>query len=242
MSEATKMGMNRTGIATAPKESKATIEFAKNRAPSSHGDIKTEASLLTEYVRETTVAGKVPPPASIKGAVTTAVQKMSGKKPEALIDKIGERLAFERGGVRLYDALLAKCRGEESVAVPGFSMETATQFRNEELEHFHLLADCLKEIGADPTSMTPCANVVAVEASGLMQVMNEPRMTVSQSLNAILTAELADHDGWELLIQLTEKAGMKKAAERFEEAKRQEDRHLTTVREWCKRAAMEEVS
>ena len=37
----------------------------------------------------------------------TALNKLVGVSPEVLIDKLGERLAFERTGTRLYDALRA---------------------------------------------------------------------------------------------------------------------------------------
>ena len=44
----------------------------------------------------------------IRDRLKTALNKLTGVSPEMLIDKLGERLAFERTGVRLYEALLAK--------------------------------------------------------------------------------------------------------------------------------------
>ena len=60
---------------------------------------------------------------------------------------------------------------------------------------------------ADPTAMTPCANTAGVASMGIMQVITDPRTTVPQCLSAILTAELADNAGWELLIQLANEMG-----------------------------------
>lgn len=50
----------------------------------------------------------VPIPGSTKGMVITGHSKLVGQSPEVLIDKLGERLAFECGGTRLYEALIAK--------------------------------------------------------------------------------------------------------------------------------------
>src|SRR5690606_32315938 len=137
-----------------------------------------------------------------------------------LLDKIGERIAFERGGTRLYDALLVKAQaalaagaelptaaealaanGEDVASLQGAPTESALQtlerIRNEELEHFHLLCEAMKQLGGDPTAMTPCADAVATASAGLMQVVTDPRTTLAQSLNAMLTAELTDNAGWE---------------------------------------------
>jgi hypothetical protein len=66
----------------------------------------------------------------VKGVAKTGMQKLTGKKPEVLIDKLGARLAFERTGTRLYDALLGKClvRRDE---VKGLPIELLREFRDE---------------------------------------------------------------------------------------------------------------
>jgi hypothetical protein len=40
--------------------------------------------------------------------VRAAAKAMKGEKPTLLLDKLGERLAFERSGTRLYEALVSK--------------------------------------------------------------------------------------------------------------------------------------
>ena len=54
--------------------------------------------------------GTVPLPGTVKGMAKTSVQKVMGRHPEVLIDALGDRLAFERTGTRLYDAFLGKAR------------------------------------------------------------------------------------------------------------------------------------
>lgn len=240
MKNSTDMGMNRTGIAMSPKASTETIEFAQKQPPSSQGDIRVETGVLTDYVRISEPPGKMPPPAGVKGAAAALMKKMTGKKPEAFIDKLGERLAFERGGVRLYDAVLAKCRGA-TVNIPGFDTQKLLEIRNEELQHFHMLTECIESIGADPTVMTPCADVVGVEAFGLMQVVNDPRISVVQSLSALLTAELTDNAGWENLIDLAGEMHMDDMVPRFQSALREEEEHLSVIKRLVKESGMMQV-
>jgi hypothetical protein len=44
----------------------------------------------------------------VKDVVKTGMTAMKGESPTQLIDRLGARLAFERSGVRLYEALLSK--------------------------------------------------------------------------------------------------------------------------------------
>ena len=201
MKQPTDSGTNRNGIDMSPIDINEVLRGVKESRPSSGGDESTLASYRSTYLQEAEPIGTVPPPGTLKGAVKTGIQKLTGKKPEIFLDKLGARLAFERTGTRLYDALLGKClvRGNE---VHGLPVELLHQFRDEEAQHFALVWDAMKALGADPTAMTPDADVNAVASSGLMQVLTEPRTSVTQSLHAIHIAELADHDGWVLLIKV----------------------------------------
>jgi hypothetical protein len=80
--------------------------------------------------------------------------------------------------------------------------------------------------------VTPSADVAGVEASGIIQVLTDPRTTLTQCLGALLTAELADNDGWKILIAMAEAAGQDELAQRFTGALAEEDHHLASVRAW----------
>lgn len=67
---------------------------------------------------------------------------------------------------------------------------------------------------------------------GIMQVLNDPRTTLAQCLNAMMTAELTDNAGWELLISLTQDAGESDLAQAFEGALIEEARHLDVIKTW----------
>lgn len=227
----TDMGMNRTGAGTAPARTADAAEGAReatgNRAP----DSSAIADFRTMLSEKAPPVGSMPPPASVKGAVKTATEALKGNKANVFLDKLGERLAFERNGVRLYDALLVKV----SVAKKSegtLTYEDLKHIRDEELEHMFTVKEAIEELGADPTVMTPCADLAGVQGMGLVQVLTDPRTTLTQCLDAILTAELADNDGWKMLIAMAEALGKTDLAERFTRCLSEEDEHLMNVRRW----------
>lgn len=234
MEKTKKLGMNKTGIDMAPIESKQMIqgteELTRPRLPA--GDSSAVAKNRIRMIKESDYpVGSVPVPGTIKGALKTGVQMLQGNDAKVLIDKLGERLAFERGGVRLYDALISKyeASANQSELPP---LERILEIRNEELRHFHLVADVMRQLGADPTAQTPSADIIGVASMGVQKVATEPRIGFSDTLCAILTAELTDHAGWTLLIQLAQEAGLKDVVTAFQEALTREQEHLESVQSW----------
>jgi rubrerythrin len=240
MKQPTDLGMNKTGIDSSPIDIQELLSGVKKSWPSSDGDESTLASYRSSYLAEADPIGTVPLPGTLKGAAKSGMQKLMGKKPEVLIDKLGARLAFERTGTRLYDAFLGKCeiRRDE---VNGLPLKQLREFRDEEAQHFALVRDALKVLGADPTAQTPGADVDGVASLGLMHVVTDPRTSVAQSLHAIHVAELADHDGWELLIKLAEELGQDDMVGDFRQAFREEERHLATIRQLMEILCLGEV-
>ena len=240
MDNTVSVGMNRTGLDMAPLSKDTLVAFAQEqagRAPQEPGGL---ADIRKTFGLEADRVGTVPIPARMKGMAATVVGKIKGDNPEVLIDKLGERLAYERTGVRLYEALIAKV-GAASTG-PMVDIGALQEIRDDELSHFQLLAQCLTQIGADPTAVTPCADVAGVMATGHLQVLTDPRTTVSQALNAILAIELADNASWELLAELAQSAGHDQMAQQFQAALATEAHHLDLVRGWLRQAVMEEAS
>jgi rubrerythrin len=256
--EATVPGQNRTGAAVIPREVSLMLEAVQDLSPPvpiSTLQIDVERQ---NYIVEAEGVGSIPPPKSaIKGASkkgSAKLKSVSGSS-SVLLDKLGERIAFERTGTRLYDALITKylalCnagidalppvqavaktqRPAAGTAAGETALQTLQRIRAEELSHFRMLCDLVVKLGGDPTAQTPCADVSAAASMGLMQVITDPRTTLAQCLNTILTAELTDNAGWELLSELAEEAGRGELAEPFLQALKAEQRHLVTIREWLK--------
>jgi hypothetical protein len=240
MKQPTDMGMNRTGIEASPIDAKATLEGARQGGDTSALGDDGIAAIRKAYTKEAGPVGSMPLPATVKGAVKTAVKSLT-KRPAVFLDKLGERIAFERSGTRLYDALITKLDACGTWA-GGPTKERLSTFRDQELFHFHLLSDAMKKVGGDPTAVTPCADVVGVEASGLLAVIADPRTTLDQALGALLVAELSDHASWSMLVDLAEAMKEQALAESFRSALAEEQVHLDEVRSWVERFTRDSAS
>src|SRR5690348_16347749 len=92
MEKSTVLGTNRTGIDMSPLDAKEMIALANSTPASSQGGARDIAKMRGEYIAEHDVLGSVPPPGTLKGVASTAIKKLTGKNPEAFIDKLGCRL------------------------------------------------------------------------------------------------------------------------------------------------------
>ena len=95
---------NRTGMQSSPELAEEIIEGANSSTPSSEGGAEDIAEYRGEYIAEGFPIGSMPMmPASEEGEADEEEAGMA-----VFLDKLGERLAFERQGTRLYEALLNK--------------------------------------------------------------------------------------------------------------------------------------
>ncbi len=192
----TELGMNRTGRDLSPLDSEKMRENSQEGISVSSGDESDLARMRSLSISEAEPLGNVPPPGTAKGMAKSALDALKGKKPNVFIDKLSERLAFERSGSRFYQALITKCEAlNESNGNP--SLDDLRMIQEEEMRHFNMLWRHMEALGADPTVQTPSADLVGVESMGIMQAVSDSRTTVPQSLHAILGAELIDNEGWQ---------------------------------------------
>lgn len=220
---------NRTGIMINPEMSAALIDGAKKSPPSTEGDGAEMAAERADYSDEGLPIGSNP---VVVGEAISADQEPSADadRTSVLLDKLGERLAFERQGTRLYESFIQKLEAMPLSDENAPSVENLRHICDEELEHFKLLQQTIVELGGDATVQTPSADVAGVLSHGVLQIVSDPRTTVAQSLQAALTAELADNDGWQMLQELAEQLGHADLAEQCAKAYEEEQEHLEVVR------------
>lgn len=241
MEESTQLGMNRTGADMSPLQSKAMI---KGQSLFKVGAIDPSgmAAIRSSYVKLKQPVGSVPLPGTFKGVLKSGKEKLTGHNPEVLINKLGERLAFERSGVPLYDALIMKVEADKADEGKEIvSLDLLRRFREEENEHFLMVKEVIESIGADPTSQTPDADVAGLAALGIQKVMTEPRTSLSQCLEALLTAEMTDNGAWELLVDLCEEMGLADTSARFRQALAQEEVHLEHIKRWVRQLTLKQA-
>lgn len=233
MKQRATMGDNRTGAARSEGRTEEMLEGMERFPPTSQGTTAGADKVRILYAKEGHPVGSVPPPVNMKGMAKAAMDKAKGEEPTLLMDKLGERLAFERTGTRLYEALVSKHEAYGSFD-GGPTRAELVDILEEEHRHFALLETVMKSMGGDPTAMTPSADIAATVSMGVMKVVTDPRTTLLQSLEAMLVAELADNDCWESLEDLVRRAGKTDIAKEFAAARRTEAEHLVKVRAWLR--------
>ncbi len=165
------------------------------------------------------------------GVAGTATDKLKANQSAVFLDLLGDRLASERTGIRLYHALLVKLETDD--AHPGGpTAEQLERIRDEETEHLMLVSDAIDALGGDPTAVPPSADVISVAGSRWVQLMSDPRTTWLDALKVMLTAELVDNDAWRALVDLADGLGQSQMAAGFRLALGDEEGHLVQVRAW----------
>jgi rubrerythrin len=229
------IGSNKTGVGTSPKLAESMLEGTLEFLPSGIGDEREIAHVREEFVKDASPIGSMPPPPTVAGMAKAAKQAIKGQHPVVFLDKLGARLAFERMGTRLWEALLSKFDSYGSFD-GGPQRSDLERIAQEEFEHFRLLEQAIRDLGADPTVVTPAANLQATLSKGVLEVIVDARTDLVQSLEAILIAELADNEAWEALIELTKATADAELASSFTVAVAEEAEHLERVRLWLAKA------
>jgi rubrerythrin len=209
---------NKTGSEMKPTQTSAMLGAVAEFPPTSTGSKFASEAVRIDYARSV--------PAEYVG-----LGSVPGTDQSMLFDKLGERLAFERTGVRLYQKLIAKLEAMGEFQ-GGPTRDELLEILNEEHEHVVLVKSAIEQLDGDPTAVTPAADVVGNIGMGLVQVLSDARTTVVQGLDAIMVAELADGAGWGALIELVRKAGHEGIAKAFEKAEKKEAEHRVKVDAW----------
>lgn len=236
----TSLGLNRTGIQMSPFDTAAMQAGLAEFGPPADAH-REDTRVRLDYADLTEGLGSVPVPGTARGMLKSGIDMLTGKRPQVLVDKLGERLAFERSGVRMYESALVKCVARRGTLVEN-EVEVLRLHRDQELEHMHMVRRALESLGADPTAQTPCADLAGMQAMGMVQAINDPRTSLVQVLQVILDIELMDNAAWELLIELARAAGHGAMADGFAVALQQEQQHLAYVRALVRRLTLQDAS
>lgn len=222
LENAMRPGKNHTGLELHPEERDAMARGAHEFPPTSSGGAAQLAEVRVRYAREGEPHATMP-------------RARVGAAKLPLLDKLGARLQFERTGTRLYDALISKLDAYGRFD-GGPTRAQLLEIREEELGHALLVQDLIRELGGDPTVVTPCASLQATASRGIGDVLVDPRTSLVECLDAILVAELADQESWTQLVRIAEPLGDTALSAKLAKAHKTELEHLAKVRGWIEAA------
>jgi rubrerythrin len=224
-------GENRTGTERNPADARKLVEGAGAGVPQASLDAQKLGAARAAAAKQADTVGSPPrgrADSSGRGAIASDQKSL-------LLDFLGERLAFERTGTRLYEALLAKA--EAAARYPGRPARAEVALlRDQELAHFNLLTTAIERLGGDATALSPSADVTGMVGNGLLQAITDARTTFTQALKVMVGVELMDKDAWETLVDIAERIGLPDLVASFQQAADQEEEHLAVVRTWLRRA------
>ena len=167
------------------------------------------------------------------------MDKLANTNRAKVIDVLAERLTFERAGVKIYDTILEKMKKSNDPHVMRM-FEEMERHRREEKEHEEWLEQQIRSLGGDAHELTEKAKLVQKESMGIEQVI-EADPEISHLFHALMAAELVDHAGWDLLVQLADDADDSNARRAFKKRLDEEEEHLIFVRKALERFARREV-
>jgi rubrerythrin len=168
------------------------------------------------------------------------MEKLSKHNPQKVIDLLTERLTFERSGVKLYDAIIEKMNLSTEEGVVDM-VDQMREHRDQEKEHEEWLEDCVRQLGGDAHAETEMSAVVTRESKGIEDIILDGDNDIFHLFHALLTAELADNAGWDLLVSLADEAGDRDAKKAFKKRLHEEEEHLVFMRRAVERLARREV-
>jgi bacterioferritin (cytochrome b1) len=146
-----------------------------------------------------------------------------------LIDLLAERMAFERAGAELYDAIIEKIdRSHDSALLP--LLDTLREHREQELEHEKWLAGQIRALGGDVDQKTDRVRMIETESKGIKEVILGGDFVPAHLFHALLAAELLDNEGWELLLELADEADDDEARGAFADRLHEEEEHVLFAR------------
>lgn len=144
-----------------------------------------------------------------------------------------QALETEMGGEEIYKTAI-KCAQNPELA------EEWEKYREETKNHHQVLLKVFSELSLDPKKMTPGREIVRHIGESLVEAMKQARKGDKEAAEivaaeCVVLAETKDHENWQLISTVAEKASGKlaKALTRAsEQVEDQEDEHLYHTKGW----------
>ncbi len=147
-----------------------------------------------------------------------------------------QALETERGGIQVYTAAIQAAQNEDL-------KEEWQKYLEETQRHEQILMSVFEQLGKDPEERSPGREVVAHHGQSLVQAIEmalqnaEPVAAELVAAECVVLAETKDHQNWELIGRVAEKAKGQEAKvlqAAYEEVEKEEDHHLYHTKGWAR--------
>ena len=151
----------------------------------------------------------------------------------AFLLKVGERLYFEKTILKGYDALISKCELFSADLLPAeLDIIDLVEIRSQKHRFVKLLASTLEGLGGEGLSERPPSGSLLLAITGVCRAIEDVTAGIEQSLECLLIAELADDEGWDLLICDCDDLGLAGLSASLDSVQEISESHTEMVREW----------
>ncbi|WP_437825264.1 hypothetical protein [Sorangium sp. So ce1153] len=168
------------------------------------------------------------------------MQKLAQGNKDKAIDLLNERLTYERASVRLYDSIVEKVGRAADAGLLNL-LGQLREYRDQEKEHEEWLEAQIRALGGDAHAETDGSRLITIESQGIGQVVLDGDQNPAHLFHALLTAELVDNAGWQLLLELADEADDDEARESFRKRLHEEEDHLILTRQVVERLTRTEL-
>jgi rubrerythrin len=165
-------------------------------------------------------------------------------KHDRLMARLSEFLAVEQGGKKIYQRALQMARDPEV-------QKKFQIFYEQTIKHEEILSRIIRELGGDPTWMSPTAQLAEAKAAGLLRTLDQtegltPKQVELNAMENVVLAEAKDHADWELLgkiaRQTTDSTLSKILKPAVDEVEPEEDQHLNWTKTQMAQLSMDALS
>ncbi|WP_437878981.1 hypothetical protein [Sorangium sp. So ce513] len=168
------------------------------------------------------------------------MKKLAQVNKDKAIDLLNERLTYERASVRLYDSILEKIGRSADPSLLNL-LGQLREHRDQEKEHEEWLEAQIRGLGGDAHAETEMSRLILIESQGIREVVLNGDQNPVHLFHALLTAELVDNSGWQLLLELADEADDDEAREAFRKRLHAEEDHLFFTRQVVERLTRKEL-
>lgn len=170
-------------------------------------------------------------------AITSAgsssdISKVQQHNTALLLNKLAQRLSYERANVRFYEALIFKSLAAEQGVRRIVSVDRLRQFRDEDVEHTVLLKTAIETLGADVDMWLPDAVPSQATQITMSKMLTKTHGDILQCLQSVVVFARNDADEWQMLYRLFSSMGLEKMTETFRQAWEEDQQQLTTLSAW----------